>query len=302
MSTTFAHCLAASKGVQEGLLRHSDQKPCRKLDNAMRFCAGVRKGKEEKCALQLKEEGMKVGTLNRLMVSGVTALVLSLGGSPVHAGNDAEVAEHLIELVKIGRGVLSQHMDTINDPTKADKGFTGVYLAGEVMERFKKKTRIDLRVPNVVPQAGLYLSLIEAEKDVVDEAQPIINRQGIGFKGFIPAVFTRRTGELFYKKTGVKMKLTGTDYRNSSNRPDDFEAEVLRMFSDPRHPKGQTYVRNTMQDGRPVLRMMDPEYAGPSCLSCHGDPKGGKDITGGRKEGWKEGELAGAISVVLPIK
>lgn len=245
---------------------------------------------------------MKFGTSNWLMLSGVASLVLAIGANPVHAGNEAEVAGHLIELIKIGRGVLSQHMDTINDPSKADKGFTGAYLAGEVMERFKKKTQIDLRVPNVVPQAGLYLSLVEAEKDVVDEAQPILNRQGIGFKGFIPAVFARRTGESFYKKTGVKLKLTGNDYRNSSNRPDDFEAEVLRMFGDPRHPKGQTYVRKTMLDGRPVLRMMDPEYAGPSCLSCHGEPKGGKDITGGRKEGWKEGALAGAISVVLPTK
>jgi Protein of unknown function (DUF3365) len=48
--------------------------------------------------------------------------------------------------------------------------------------------------------------------------------------------------------------------------------------------------------------MMDPEYAGPSCLGCHGTPKGGKDITGGRKEGWKEGDLAGAISLTLPLK
>ncbi|WP_455245592.1 Tll0287-like domain-containing protein [Petrachloros mirabilis] len=245
---------------------------------------------------------MKVARSNWQTLSGAVAMVLALSASPVFAGNEAEVAEHLIDLVKIGRGVLSEQMNNINDPSKADKGFTGNYMATQVMERFKKKNKIDLRVPNVVPQAGLYLALVEAEKEVVDEAQPIINRPGIGFKGFIPAVFARKTGEHFYKKSGVKLKLTGLDYRNNSNRPDDFEAEVLRMFSDPRHPKGQTYVRNTMLDGRPVLRMMDPEYAGPSCLGCHGAPKGGKDITGGHKEGWKEGDLAGAISVVLPLK
>lgn len=236
------------------------------------------------------------------VLSGAVAMTLALGTSPSIAGNEAQVAEHLIELLKIGRSVLSQQMGNINDPKKGDKGFTGDYVAREVIERFKKKTKIDLRIPNVVPQAGLYLALIEAEKDVVDESQPIINRPGIGFKGFIPAVFARKTGEHFYKKTGVKLKLTGIDYRNISNRPDDFEAEVLRMFNDPRHPKGQTYVRNTMNDGKPVLRMMDPEYAGPSCLGCHGTPKGGRDITGGHKEGWKEGDLAGAISLTLPLK
>ncbi len=233
---------------------------------------------------------------------GAVAMTMVLGTSPGFAGNEAEVAEHLIDLLKLGRSVLSQQMENINDPKKGDKGFTGDYVAGEVIERFKKKTKINLRIPNVVPQAGLYLALIEAEKDVVDEAQPILNRPGIGFKGFIPAVFARKTGEHFYKKTGVKLKLTGSDYRNINNRPDDFEAEVLRMFSDARHPKGQSYLRNTMQDGKPVLRLMDPEYAGPSCLGCHGAPKGEKDVTGGRKEGWKEGDLAGAISLTLPLK
>lgn len=245
---------------------------------------------------------MNATRLSWRVLSGAAALALALSASPGFAANEAEVAEHLIDLVKIGRSVMSEQMANINDASKADKGFTGGYMAAQVIERFKKKTKIDLRIPNVVPQAGLYLALVEAEKDVVDEAQPVINRPGIGFKGFIPAVFARKTGEHFFKKTGVKLKLTGIDYRNVNNRPDDFEAEVLRMFSDPRHPKGQTYVRNTMLDGKPVLRMMDPEYAGASCLNCHGTPKGEKDLTGGRKEGWKEGDLAGAISVVLPLK
>ena len=74
------------------------------------------------------------------------------------------------------------------------------------------------------------------------------------------------------------------------------------MFSDPRHPKGQSYVRNTIVDGRPVLRMVAPEYAAGSCLGCHGVPKGERDITGTKKEGWKEGSFAGATSIVLPLK
>lgn len=245
---------------------------------------------------------MKSIDLVRGMASVVVITAVALWTGPAQAANEAEVAEHLIELVKIGRGVVSEFQAQINDATKGDKGFTGDYVAAQVIDRFKKRTKVDLRIPNAVPQANLYLALVEAEKEVVDEAQPIINKQGISFKGFLPAVFARRTGEHFYKKSGVRLKLTGIDYRNPNNKPDDFEAEVLRMFSDPRHPKGQSYVRNTMVDGRPVLRMMDPEYAGATCLTCHGNPKGERDITGNKKEGWKEGELAGAISVVLPLK
>ena len=237
------------------------------------------------------------------MMVGVGMAMLSLvWGTPGRAANETEVAEHLIELVNIGRTVVLEHQATINDAAKADKGFTGEFVAAEVMERFKKKTRIDLRIPNVVPQANAYVALVESEKEVVDEAQPVINRQGVGFKGFLHAVFARGVGEHFYQKTGVRMKLTGIDYRNSHSKPDDFELEVLRMFSDQRHPKGQVYSRNTMFDGRPVLRVMDPEYAAVSCLSCHGVPKGERDITGMKKEGWKEGGFAGAISLVFPLK
>ena len=238
-----------------------------------------------------------------LMIAVVAMTVISVVSvMPARAENEAEVAEHLIELVKIGREIVTEQMKNINDRSKADKGFTGAYMAGQILERFKKATKLDLRIPNVVPQANLYLALVQAEKEVVDEAQPVINKPGISFKGFIPAVFTRRVGEQFYKKSGVRVKLTAIDYRNANNMPDDFEAEVLRMFSDPRHPKGQSYVRNTMVDGRPVLRMIDPEYAGTTCLACHGEPKGERDVTGMKKEGLKEGDLAGAISIVLPLK
>lgn len=237
-----------------------------------------------------------------VLAVGMTAISCAWG-APARAASEGEVvAENLIELVKIGQEVVSEHQTTINDAAKAEKGFTADFVADQVMERFKKKSKIDLRIPNVVPQANFYLALVEAERAVVDEAQPIINREGVGFKGFLHAVFAHRVGEHFYKKTGVRMKLTGINYRTPKSKPDEFEQEVLRMFSDPRHPKNQVYVRSTMADGRPVLRMMDPEYASASCLGCHGAPKGERDIMGMKKEGWKEGGFAGAISLILPLK
>jgi hypothetical protein len=237
------------------------------------------------------------------MLLAVGMISISLMWSvQARAENEAEVAEHLIELVKVGRVIVSEQMENINDSSKADKGFTGDYMAGQILERFRRTTKLDLRIPNVVPQANLYLALIQSEKEVMDEAQPVINRAGISFKGFTPAVFSQRVGEQFYKKSGVRMKLTAIAYRNANNRPDDFEAEVLRMFSDSRHPKGKPYVRSSIVEGRPVLRMMDPGYVSPTCLACHGGPRGRLNITGMKMDGWKEGDLAGAVSIVLPLK
>src|SRR4026207_210893 len=263
----------------------------------------LRKNQKHKQHLGPRQGGIAMRRqLFIMLAAGMTAISCAWG-TPVRAASEVEVvAENLIELVKIGREVVAEHQTTINDSAKGEKGFTSEFVADQVMERFKKKTKIDLRIPNVVPQANFYLALLDTEKEVVNEAQPVINRPGVGFKGFLHAVFARRVGEHFYKKTGIRMKLTGIDYRTPNSKPDEFEQEVLRMFSDPRHPKNQVYVRSTMVDGRPVLRMMDPEYASVPCLACHGAPKGERDIMGMKKEGWKEGGLAGAISLVLPLK
>lgn len=237
-----------------------------------------------------------------IVVGAALCAVLTGFSVPAFAGDESETAELLIALLKSGRAVVSEHQALINDASKGNKGFTDDFLAHQVIEKFKAKTRVDLSKPNGIPQSGILLALLEAEREVVLEGQPVINKQGVSFKGFIPAVFARKAGEKFYKKTGIRLKLTGTDYRYPGNKPDDFEAEVLRMFADSRHPKGQQYAKATMIGGKPVMRVMDPEYAGPTCLSCHGGPKGERDITGTKKEGWKEGDLAGAISVVVPMR
>ena len=218
------------------------------------------------------------------------------------AGVETETAELLITLLKAGRSIVSERQSLINDAKKGNKGFTDSHMGRELMERFKAETHIDLAQPDSVPQRDLLLAMVQAEREVVIDAQPVINKQGIGFKGFVPSLFARKTGQKFFAKTGIRVRLTSMDYRFPGNQPDDFEAEVLRMFADPRHPRGQQYAKTTMVKGKPALRVMDPEYAEASCLGCHGSPKGERDMTGMKKEGWKEGALAGAISVVMPIR
>jgi hypothetical protein len=213
-----------------------------------------------------------------------------------------ETARQLIILLKLSYSLVSEHQAEINDPTKGDKGFTPAFVRETLTTRFRNQEHIDLSQPDSTSQGALLWSLLECQKDVVASYQAVINRPGIGFKGFLPTLFARKVGEQFFEKTGITLKHMGTDYRFQGNKPDDFETQVLRMFADSRHPKGQPYGRNTMVAGKPALRLMQPEYATASCLSCHGSPKGERDITGMRKEGWKEGELTGAISVTMPLR
>ena len=227
---------------------------------------------------------------------------ITVASAYAKSGAETETAELLITLLKAGRSIVSERQSLINDAKKGHKGFTDSEMGRALMERFKAETHIDLAQADGLAQKDVLLAMVQAEREVIFDAQPVINKQGIGFKGFVPSLFARKTGQKFFAKTGIRVRLTSMDYRFPGNQPDDFEAEVLRMFSDPRHPKGQQYAKATMVKGRPALRVMDPEYAEASCLGCHGGPKGERDMTGMIKEGWKEGALAGAISVVMPMR
>ena len=246
---------------------------------------------------------MNAGLVLRGCLWGMGVWGMLLAG-PASAANEAETADLLIKFVQSGRQVVSEQQDLINDAAKGDKGFTADVFAEKAIVKFREKTEIDLSRPTTVPasQQKLLTALLDSGKEVVAEAQMIINRPGIGFKGFIPAVWGRKTGEKFGQKTGIRLKLTAMDYRYPGNKPDEFELEVLRLFSDPSYPKGKDYSRTVTAAGKPALRVMAPEYATAKCLKCHGDPKGERDITGNKKEGIKEGGLAGAISIVLPVQ
>ena len=228
----------------------------------------------------------------------------TISASPAYAktGVETETAELLITLLNAGRSIVSDRQNLINDARRGHKGFTDEQMGHELIERFKAETQIDLSQPNSLPQRQLLLMMVQAQREVIFDAQPAIDKLGVGYKGFGPSLFARKVGQKFFAKTGITVKLTGMEYRFPGNQPDDFEAEVLRMFADPRHPKGQPYAKATIVNGKPSVRVLNPDYADASCLECHGGPKGEWDVTGMKKEGWKEGELAGAISVVMPIR
>lgn len=57
-----------------------------------------------------------------------------------------------------------------------------------------------------------------------------------------------------------------------------------------------------LTDSGQTLRVMMPIYYEPECLTCHGEPKGDWDISGYPKKGAKPGDLAGAISVRIPLE
>jgi general secretion pathway protein A len=226
-------------------------------------------------------------------------------GPPLQTVLEVENTARLLAiLLDSGRYVINENQELFDDPGREDKGFTPDVFEQQLIGMFRGRSGIDLRDLNAahVPRGAkkFLQALVAASKQVVAEAQPEINRKGVGFKGFIPAVFGARVAGRFTEATGVRLKQTALVPRNPSNAPDPFEKAVLQEFADPSYPREKVISEATAR--AKSLRLMFPLYTTRKCLDCHGEPKGEIDKTGHPREGLRLGQNAGAISVVIPIQ
>ena len=116
-----------------------------------------------------------------------------------------------------------------------------------------------------------------------------------------PALAQREFSEIVASlPVQAKFRMTSHNYMNPKNRPDNFEANALNII---RSENLDEY--NQMQDG--FYRYAKTVYHDASCISCHGDPENAPDDVKnqyGIKNGFgfKEGDVAGIISVTIPAQ
>lgn len=216
-----------------------------------------------------------------------------------------ETGRLLAILLDSGRVAIGRNQALLNDPSKGEKGFTPEVFAKQAIAVFKERTNhdlADLAHANVPGMAKPLLEQLLAEsKRTVASYQPVLNMQGLIYKGLIPATFGTETGTRFQKWSGIYLKQTAPDHllRNPNNKPDPFEVAQMTRLNDPAYShNGEAIVSETSEDGQSV-RVLLPLFYEKACLSCHGQPKGERDISGYPREGGKEGELGGAISVKI---
>lgn len=224
----------------------------------------------------------------------------NMGWAQMRQNESEQTAYYLTTLLNVGRLIVERHQPLINDSQKGDKDFTPESFEQQAVDEFSRQTSIDLRhfpahLPNLAKE--LLPILLESGKHVVAEAQLVINQRGIGYKNFIPATFGSQTARKFSNRSQVKMKQTTLNPRNLKNTPDVYEEEVLKRLAN--QPASNGPVAEWV-DGGKTLRMLTPIYYSHDCLVCHGSPQGILDISGYPREGAREGDLAGAISVQIP--
>ncbi len=235
------------------------------------------------------------------------ALVPGTSGFAGVSQDDAESTANLLAaLLDAGRVVVDRNEHLIDDPHRGHKGFTPEVFEKQLIEEFKARLGVDLSNLDAAPipplARELLPALVRASKDVVAEAQVVINQRGVGFKNFIPATFGSQAAARFSAASKVGLKQTALRPRNPKNMPDGFESEVLSRWAQPEAQTSRSpRVFSSLENGGTTLRLLTPLFYGKHCLVCHGGPAGELDILGYRKEGGREGELAGAISVSIPL-
>jgi len=252
---------------------------------------------------------------SRKAIACIAAIGLLLGAAIAIATNvpaisqstdeDGQIAKSLATMLYAGRLVISRNQDRINDPNRGDKGLDAKTVLAESVKIYRDVTKIDPLSIDPKTRPGKLIRLqMDSIAEVMDVHQQTLNRHGVGFKGFIPALFGRLVNEALGRRAAgiAEMKVTAPPLfiRNVRARPDQWETEVINgKLLSPGWPKNQSYAAVTQVKGKSAYRTAVPEYYSSSCLSCHGSPKGEIDLTGFPKDGASEGDLGGVISITL---
>jgi len=227
-------------------------------------------------------------------------------GTIVHAEFSYEQEAKLYaDFLVTGRSEVAKALKEykINDASLSEKGFHSDKFILNINSSFFSKHQIDILKESSDTNTPKHIMknlklLLVASKNVLDSAHAMIDMPGIIFKGFIPATYGKAVGDIFRQKTGITLKQTSDKFRNIYNKPDKFELNGLIQLKNGDIPKGKTLSIHSKKS----FRLLYPIYIEKACLVCHGSPKGEKDVAGRLKEGYKEGDLRGAISVSIPIK
>ncbi len=124
--------------------------------------------------------------------------------------------------------------------------------------------------------------------------------------GAVPVVTAWKSAMAKAKEGGYDFRVPKLQPRNPQNEPDEVEARALRKFAED--PQLTEY--HELDESRNAVRYFRPIRLTAECLLCHGDPARSKDLwgndkgldpTGGRMEGWKDGEVHGAFEVVQSL-
>ena len=142
-----------------------------------------------------------------------------------------------------------------------------------------------------------HLGLLQNE----DPAATTPNLTAVNFYSKNPALAQREFSEVVeHSASPAKFRLTSHNVMNPGNKPDGFEEGALRQIREGNLAEYYELTPSGFRYARTVLHKA-------SCITCHGDPAAAPNdvkVRYGTQNGFgfKEGDVAGIISVRLPAR
>ncbi len=120
----------------------------------------------------------------------------------------------------------------------------------------------------------------------------------------VPQVVATQVAKRLNKDSRYSVRQVSLRNRNPENRPDEYEAEQLKSFSQQNF--NETYSIFKIK-GASTFRYMLPMVAEKSCLECHGKYEEAPSFVRARfpkghsSYNYQAGEIIGAVSVTIPM-
>jgi hypothetical protein len=135
---------------------------------------------------------------------------------------------------------------------------------------------------------GVYVAVTQEtqpNKYLEDPLRDLTTSESIQLTKINPAYMTRQISEIsLQSKNGIQFHITSLNPIRPDNKATQWEKEWLETFEQGVKEQGSFITEN----GEPSFRYMAPLTVGNNCLSCHA------------KQGYKEGDIRGGISITLP--
>ena len=117
-------------------------------------------------------------------------------------------------------------------------------------------------------------------------SRDITDINGKNYTKINPAFMTRQIAEIAQEESDILFHITSLNPIRPENAAEPWESEKMALFE-----KGiQEWSGFVEDDSKRIYRYIAPLYVSKGCLKCHA------------KQGYKEGDIRGAISVTLPFQ
>ncbi|WP_304425968.1 DUF3365 domain-containing protein [uncultured Adlercreutzia sp.] len=177
-----------------------------------------------------------------------------------------------------------------------------VLLAAVVYVVWSQTTQNALVESKVLAEARTLNTEMQSVWDYIDDSQAAINTNVDGtydFKGIYCSIAGKGIAKRFTRQSNdYVIRYVRENSRSGTDEPDAFERRALNHFT---VGGSNEYYEMTTWEGESVFRYSSVLRIRPNCLACHGEPAGTPDETGFLREGMQLDDVAGAVSIVIPL-